>query len=218
MKSRPPGASAWGIRVIKVALFFICLIPAAQLSYDAFHGLLSADPIEDITHRTGDWTLRFLLITLAVTPIRHLTGINKLMRFRRMLGLFSFFYACLHFLTYVVLDQFFSWPDIVEDILERNYILVGFLAFTLLIPLAITSTNGWVRRLGGKTWQKLHRFIYVSAILGVTHFLWLVKSDVTEPGIYLMILTALLIFRIARRAQASTLKAGVWSTVEKRWQ
>lgn len=183
------------IRRFKPVLFALCLLPFVFLVIGAFTGKLSADPIEDITFTTGKWTLRFLLITLAVTPLRTTTGWNTLIRLRRMLGLFAFFYVCLHFSTYIVLEQFFAWPEIIEDILKRNYILVGFLGFVLLIPLAITSTNKMMRRLGGKRWQQLHRLVYIAAVAGILHFLWLVKSDVTEPVIHAIILTALLGYR-----------------------
>ncbi|MDH3690060.1 MAG: sulfoxide reductase heme-binding subunit YedZ [Gammaproteobacteria bacterium] len=195
--------TAW-IKRLKPILFIACLLPFAQLIYDAFSGGLGADPIEDITFRTGDWALRLLLITLAITPLRHLSGWNALIRVRRMLGLFAFFYMCLHFLTYIVLDQFFAWNFILEDIIERNYILVGFSAFVLLIPLAVTSTNGMMRRLGGKRWQRLHRLVYVAAICGVIHFLWLVKSDITEPAIYALTLITLFAMRLYHRYAKAT--------------
>lgn len=183
------------IRRFKPVLFILCLLPIVFLVIGAFTGKLSADPIEDITFTTGEWSLRFLLITLTVTPLRHITGWNTLIRVRRMLGLFAFFYVCLHFLTYIVLEQYFAWPEIIEDILTRNYILVGFLGFLLLIPLAITSTNKMMKRLGGKRWQQLHRLVYIATVAGILHFLWLVKSDVTEPVVHAIILTVLLGYR-----------------------
>ncbi len=200
------------IRRSKPLLFILCLLPLVFLVTAAFTGGLSADPVEDITFTTGEWTLRFLLVTLAVTPLRAITGWNTLMRLRRMLGLFAFFYVCLHFLTYIVLEQFFAWPEIIEDITKRNYILVGFVGFVLLIPLAITSTNKMMLRLGGKRWQQLHRLVYVASVAGILHFLWLVKSDVTEPVIYAIILTALLGYRAyhhrrSTRAQSHPQKA-----------
>lgn len=200
------------VRRAKPVMFVACLLPFAWLLFRTFTGRLSAEPIEDITFTTGDWALRFLLITLAVTPLRRLTGWNALIRLRRMLGLFAFFYVCLHFLTFLVLDQFFDWQAIVEDIVKRRYILVGFSAFVLLIPLAITSTDGMMRRLGGRRWQRLHRLVYIAAIGGVLHFLWLVKSDITEPMIYILILGALLVFRIVDRRRAMSRPAPVART------
>ncbi len=189
----------WIARRLKPAVFLTCLVPVAWLAYRAFTGDLGANPIETLSRYTGDWTLRFLLIALAVTPARHLSGWAGVMRLRRMLGLFAFFYACLHFLTYLVLDQFFHWPSIVEDIGERPYITVGFTAFVLLIPLAATSTNTMVRRLGGRRWQALHRAVYAIGVLGVLHFLWLVKADNREPLIYAFFLALLLGYRLYLR-------------------
>jgi sulfoxide reductase heme-binding subunit YedZ len=184
-------------RLIKPALFLVCLIPAALLGWDAARGALT-DPIKEITHRTGWWGLTLLVVTLAVTPARRLTGWNGLVKYRRMLGLFAFFYLLLHFLTYLVLDQFFAWSFIVEDIAERPYITVGFAGFLMLLSLAVTSTNGWIRRLGRK-WQRLHSLIYVAALCGVVHFLWQVKADVREPTIYGLIIATLLGIRLVRR-------------------
>ncbi len=180
------------ISQIKAVLFLICLVPLGLLIARFFNDALGANPIETITHFTGDWTLRFLLITLAVTPLRKLTQWHWLVRLRRMLGLYAFFYAVLHFLTYLVLDQFFDWQAIVLDVLKRPYITVGFSAFVLLIPLAATSTNKMIKRLGGKRWQALHRSVYAIAIFGVAHYWWLVKSDLTEPIIYGTLLALLL--------------------------
>jgi sulfoxide reductase heme-binding subunit YedZ len=157
---------------------------------------LGANPIESITHHTGDWSLRFLLITLSITPLRRLLGWNWLLRFRRMLGLFTFLYAFLHFGTYLVLEQFFDFQAIAEDIIKRPYITVGFAAFLLLIPLAVTSTNAMVKRLGGRNWQRLHRLVYLIAILAVLHYLWLVKSDFLEPLSYASVLAILFSYRI----------------------
>jgi sulfoxide reductase heme-binding subunit YedZ len=157
---------------------------------------LGANPIQTITHHTGDWSLRFLLITLSITPLRRLSGWNWLLRFRRMLGLFAFLYASLHFGTYLVLDQFFDFQAIAEDIIKRPYITVGFAAFLLLIPLAVTSTNAMVKRLGGRNWQRLHRLVYLIAILGVLHYLWLVKGDFLKPLNYAGILAILFSYRI----------------------
>ena len=180
----------------KAVVFLLCLLPLAALGWRALHGELTANPIEFITHATGDWTLRFLIITLCVTPFRKILHLPELIRFRRMLGLFAFFYACLHFTTYIWLDKFFDLSEMWKDIAKRKYITVGFTAFLLLIPLAITSTAGWIRRLGGKRWQRLHRLIYVSAGLGVIHYYWLVKSAVIRPLTYGAIVAVLLLWRL----------------------
>lgn len=181
---------------LKVLVFLLCLVPVGLVGWRALHGDLTANPIEFITHATGDWTLRFLLITLAITPLRMLLRLPELTRFRRMLGLFAFFYACLHFSTWLVLDKFFDMSEIWKDVLKRRFITVGFAAFLLLIPLALTSTAGWIRRLGGKRWQALHRLIYPSAALGVIHYYWLVKSAVIRPLTYAAILAVLLLYRL----------------------
>ena len=183
-------------RWTKVPVFALCLIPALLLAWRALNGDLSANPIEFITHWTGDWTIRFLCITLAITPLRKLLRLPELIRFRRMLGLFGFFYASLHFLTWFVLDKFFDWHEILKDVVKRPFITAGFTAFVLLIPLAVTSTTGWIRRLGGKRWQMLHRLIYVSACVGVVHYYWLVKSDIRLPLLYGAIVTVLLAYRL----------------------
>jgi sulfoxide reductase heme-binding subunit YedZ len=180
----------------KPLVFLLCLIPLGLLGWRALHGDLTANPIEFITHATGDWTLRFLIITLCVSPLRKIFRLPELIRFRRMLGLFAFFYACLHFTTYIWLDKFFDFSEMWKDIAKRKYITVGFTAFVLLIPLAITSTAGMIRRLGGKRWQALHRLIYVSATLGVIHYYWLVKSAVIKPLTYGAIVTVLLLWRV----------------------
>src|ERR1700675_374347 len=179
----------------KPVVFLICLVPLAALGWRALHGELTANPIEFITPATGDWTLRFLIITLCVTPFRKILHLPELIRFRRMLGLFAFFYACLHFTTYIWLDKFFDLSEMWKDIAKRKFITVGFAAFLLLIPLAITSTAGWVRRLGGKRWQMLHRLIYFSAVAGVVHYYWLVKSDVRKPLFYGTLVAILLAYR-----------------------
>lgn len=197
----------WLHWVVKPTLFIICLLPLAGLVWDGVNENLGANPVETIRLFTGDWTLRFLLITLAVTPLRRLTGWNAVIRVRRMLGLFAFFYAALHIISYIWLDQFFMWDLIIEDVYKRPYITVGFTAFMLLIPLALTSTNGMVRRLGGKRWRRLHQLVYIIAILGVVHFWWLVKSDITEPLIYAIVLALLLGYRLfwaLRRAQVAS--------------
>jgi len=179
---------------IKPLVFIACLIPLALGIWAGFTDQLGANPIEEITHRTGDWTLRLLLITLAATPARRLFGWSWPLRVRRMLGLFVFFYASLHFLTYLVLDQFFEWNEILKDIIKRPYITIGFSAFVLLIPLAVTSTNAMMRRLG-KRWGQLHQLIYVIAVFGILHYLWLVKADYLQPLIHAVILLALLLVR-----------------------
>ncbi|MBL8534215.1 MAG: sulfoxide reductase heme-binding subunit YedZ [Betaproteobacteria bacterium] len=190
-----PGKSAVGW--IKAAVFALCLLPLGRLGWLASSDSLGANPIEHITRATGWWTLAFLLITLTVTPARRLLSMPWLLRLRRMLGLFAFFYACLHFTTYLWLDQFFDWAAMLKDIAKRPFITVGFTAFVLLIPLAATSTNAMVKRLGARRWQWLHRAVYVIATLGVVHFWWLVKKDVTEPAWFAAVLSALLSARIA---------------------
>lgn len=178
-------------------LFLLCLLPLARLLALGASGGLGANPIEFITRSTGTWTLVGLLLTLAVTPLRRLTGWSRLVRYRRMLGLFAFFYASLHFVTYLWLDQFFDPAAIVRDIVKRPFITVGFAAFVLLIPLAATSTKAMMRRLG-RNWQRLHRLVYPIALLGVLHYLWLVKKDLTEPLIYGAVLAVLLAARLPR--------------------
>lgn len=182
----------------KPLVFLLCLLPLALLLWDGFHDALGANPIETITHRTGDWALRLLLVTLAVTPARRLLGWGWALRLRRMLGLFAFFYASLHFLTWLVLDQFFDWEAILKDIAKRPYITVGFSAYVLLIPLAVTSTKGMMRRLG-RRWVQLHRLVYLIAVLGVLHYLWLVKADYLQPVIYALVLAILLGLRLRWR-------------------
>ena len=182
--------------LIKSVIFVACLIPLARLVWLAFQGNLSANPIEFITRSLGTWTLVFLLITLSVTPLRKLLNQPWLIKLRRMLGLFAFFYASLHFVTYIWLDQFFDLQAIYKDVIKRPFITVGFASFLLLIPLAVTSTNNMVRRLGGKRWQKLHRLVYLIAIGGVVHYWWLVKKDITQPVIYAAVLAILLSYRI----------------------
>lgn len=189
------------IRILKALVFLLCLLPLAKLALEIFGvaGMsLGANPIEELIHRLGIWGLNFLLITLAVTPLRRLTGKGWLLRFRRMLGLFAFFYVLMHFLTYAGLDQRFDLSVIFEDIAERPFITVGFTAFLLLIPLAATSTNAMMKRLG-RRWQKLHRLVYVIAILGVVHFYWQVKLDTLEALVYAAILAVLLGYRLKGR-------------------
>ena len=184
------------IRYLKVVVFLVCLVPVGLLCWDAYTQNLGANPIEKITHATGDWTLRFLLITLSITPARKLLGIPALIRFRRMLGLYAFFCGSLHFLTYIWLDKSFNLHEMLADVAKRKFITVGFTAFVLLVPLAVTSTAGWIRRLGGKRWQMLHRLIYIIAVCGVIHYLWLVKADIRKPLEYAAILTVLLSYRV----------------------
>ena len=183
-------------RLIKPGVFVACLVPLVALVWNAVTDNLGANPIEAITRQTGTWTLRFLLITLAVTPVRRLTGWNRVIQLRRMLGLFAFFYGVLHFVTYVWLDQFFLVQEIMADVMQRPFITVGFLSFVLLIPLAITSTTKMIKRLGGKWWQRLHRVVYGIAIGGVVHYLWLVKADVRSPLMYGGLLAMLLGYRV----------------------
>lgn len=189
------------LSALKAALFALCLVPLAQLGWLGWSDALGANPIELITRHLGKWTLNFLLITLAVTPLRHLTGWHWLIRLRRMLGLYAFFYALLHFLTYLWLDQFFDWASIVRDIAKRPFITTGFTAFLLLIPLAATSNAAMVKRLGGRRWTQLHRGVYAIAIVGVIHYWWLVKKDITLPLLYAVLLGALLGFRALRLAK-----------------
>ncbi len=184
---------------IKTVVFLAALIPLARLGWLAWRGGLGANPIEYITHSTGWWTLSFLMITLSVTPLRRWTGWNWLIKLRRTLGLYAFFYAALHLTTYLWLDQFFDWVEIAKDVVKRPFITAGFSAFVLLLPLAITSTNAMVRRLGGRRWQMLHRLVYVIASLGVVHFWWLVKKDIREPLVFAAILVTLLLARVAMR-------------------
>jgi sulfoxide reductase heme-binding subunit YedZ len=204
---------------LKLLVFAAALIPFAHLVWRGFNGNLTADPLVEITNETGIWTLRFVVITLAITPIRRLIGWNTIIRFRRMLGLFAFFYAMLHFLTYLVGDRFASldFPDgfvawstfvnlmasIWDDIAKRPYITVGFIAFVSMIPLAFTSTAGWIRRMGGRNWQRLHRLIYVTGIAGVIHYWWRVKADTLHPLIYAAIVALLLGYRLARSVSRS---------------
>jgi sulfoxide reductase heme-binding subunit YedZ len=182
--------------VVKPLVFVAALVPLAWIVARAFQDDLGANPIETLNRYTGDWTLRFLLITLAVTPLRKLSGWHVLIRLRRMLGLFAFLYACLHFLSWIWLDQFFDLDAILKDVAKRPFVTLGFTCFVLLILLAVTSTNAMVRRLGGRRWQLLHRLVYVIAVGGVIHFLWLVKSDITQPLIYGALLALLLGYRL----------------------
>lgn len=186
------GRIQWLTRGLKPLLFVACLLPALLLLWDAFQQGLGANPVEEIIHRTGLWALRLLLLTLAITPLRRLTGWNELIRLRRMLGLYSFFYALLHFLTYSWLEHAFRLPLILQDVIEHPYVALGFTSFLLLVPLAATSTNGMMRRLGGRRWQRLHRLVYLCALGATLHYLWLVKADTRAPLVYLALLALLL--------------------------
>lgn len=182
-------------RVLKPLVLVGGLVPFGLLLWGAWRGDLGANPLETVTHTTGDWALRFLLLTLAMTPLRRLLGQAWPLQLRRMLGLFAFFYASMHLLVWLVLDQEMAWRNILADIAERPFVTVGFLAWLLLVPLALTSTRGAMRRLG-RNWSRLHRLVYPIGILGVLHFLWLVKADLFEPLVYGVILALLLAFRL----------------------
>jgi sulfoxide reductase heme-binding subunit YedZ len=182
-------------KYLKPLVFLACLLPLARLAWKAYNSALGANPIQVITWSTGTWTLVFLMLTLAITPARKLTRQYWLIQFRRMLGLFAFFYGCLHFTTYIWLDQFFDWHSVVKDVYKRPFITVGFTAFVLLIPLALTSTQRSIRWLG-KRWAALHRLIYATAVLGVIHYIWLVKADLRKPITYAAILSVLLLYRL----------------------
>ena len=192
----------------KPALFLVALGPFLYLLFRTFTGRLTANPIEDITLTTGIWALRFLVITLAITPLRRITGWNRLIGFRRMLGLFAFFYATLHLATFVVLDHYFDFGRILADVVKRPYITAGSIAFLSMVPLAVTSTKGWIRRLGRK-WQLLHRLIYVSAVAAAVHYLWKVKVMIGSPVYYAAIIGALLAFRVVWRLRKSGSRAQV---------
>jgi sulfoxide reductase heme-binding subunit YedZ len=180
----------------KVVVFLVSSIPFVLLSWGLLRGDLGINPVETLQHTTGDWTLRFLVFTLAITPLRKTFKLPELIRYRRMLGLFAFFYVTLHFITYLGPDQNFNLSGMWDDVAKRKFVTVGFAAFVLLIPLAATSTSGMIRRLGGKRWQALHRLIYVCAILGVIHYYWLVKSDVRKPLFYGALVAILLLWRV----------------------
>jgi methionine sulfoxide reductase heme-binding subunit len=200
-------------RYFKPAIFLACLIPLARLVWRGFHADLGANPIEFITHATGDWTLRFLLITLCITPLRKLTLQYWLIGWRRMLGLFAFFYGTLHLMTWVWLDKFFDPHEMLADIAKRRFITAGMTGFALMIPLALTSTRWAIRKLGGKRWQTLHRLIYFSAAAGVIHYIWLVKADLRKPLEYAAVLGVLLGYRLvawltSRMKKLSTVAPG----------
>ncbi len=194
-------------KIAKPVAFVLCLVPIAWLVTRALTGRLGINPVEDIELTTGIWSLRFLVFTLMVTPIRRLTGWNRIIQYRRMLGLFAFFYTSLHFLTYISLDQFFAVGFIIKDVIKRPFITMGFTAFVLMIPLALTSTKGWIRRLG-RRWQILHRLIYISAVCAAIHYLWKVKVMIGSPVYYAIAIGLLLAFRIAWQVRsAKSLKA-----------
>jgi methionine sulfoxide reductase heme-binding subunit len=182
-------------RYLKPIVFLACLLPLGRLAWKGFHSALGANPIQVITWSTGTWTLVFLLITLSITPVRKLTRQYWLIQTRRMLGLFAFFYGCLHFTTYIWLDQFFDLHSVAKDVVKRPFITIGFTAFVLMIPLALTSTKDSIRRLG-KRWVAIHRLIYATAIAGIIHYIWLVKKDIRKPVVYAVIVGILLLYRI----------------------
>jgi sulfoxide reductase heme-binding subunit YedZ len=192
VRSRP---ERFRVEPMQVAAVALCSLPLALLALDGIDGGLGANPIEEVTHRTGWWTLALLLATLSITPLRRATGWNRIAPLRRTIGLAAFFYSCLHVLTYFGLDQLFALDYLAEDIAERPYITVGFTAWLILVPLAVTSTRGWIRRLG-RRWQRLHRLVYLAGLLGVVHFLWLVKADSREPLIFGAVLLVLLAVRL----------------------
>jgi sulfoxide reductase heme-binding subunit YedZ len=183
-------------RLLTACVFLACLMPFILLLAKGAMGDLGPNPVSDITQDTGVWTFRFLLITLCVTPLRKLTSWSEVIKFRRMLGLFAFFYGFFHLMTYLLLDQSFSIPDIIQDVVKRPFITAGTAGFVLMIPLAITSTRKWISRLGGKRWQLLHRLVYVSSAAGAVHYLWLVKADITRPVRYSILLSVLLAYRL----------------------
>ena len=188
------------ILLLRIAVWIIGLGPVAWLTAGVFRGTLGANPVEKIIHVEGRWTLVFILVTLAVTPVRRLTGWNRVIQLRRLLGLFAFFHACVHFLAYAGLDYFFALGLILDDVLERRYITAGFTALVLMVPLAVTSTKGWIRRLG-KRWQRLHRLAYVAAGLGVLHYFWKVRADTFWPLLSAVTLAGLFAIRLAYRGK-----------------
>jgi sulfoxide reductase heme-binding subunit YedZ len=192
------------IQWIKIPFFLLCLFPLVNLVWKGLQRDLTANPLEYIRNSTGFWTLVFLCLTLAVTPLRRLLHRNELIRFRRMLGLFAFFYGVLHFVTYIWFEQSFDFAAMLDDVAQRPFITMGFIAFVLMIPLALTSTSGMVRRLGGKRWQWLHRLVYLSAIAGGVHFYWKVKSDITVPVRFAVVIAILLGYRLIAAAMKSS--------------
>jgi sulfoxide reductase heme-binding subunit YedZ len=182
--------------VVKPLVFLGCLIPLGLLIWNYSTDNLSANPLADITHETGTWTLRFLVLTLSITPIKRITGWNSVQQLRRMVGLFAFFYVCLHFATYIYLDKFFDWPEVFKDVTKRPFITVGFTAMLMLLVLAITSPDFMVRWVGGKRWKNIHKMVYLAASFGVVHYYWLVKADTRRPLIYGAIIAFLLSYRL----------------------
>jgi len=180
----------------KVIVFCLCLVPFGWLLWRILQNDLTANPSQFLEHRTGDWTIRFIVFTLAISPLRKILHMPALIRFRRMIGLYAFFYVCLHFTAWIWFDKFFAWPDMWADVHKRPFITLGFTGFVLLIPLAITSTAGWIRRMGGKNWQMLHRLIYLTATLGAIHYYWSQKSDKHKPLEYAAVIAALLLWRL----------------------
>jgi methionine sulfoxide reductase heme-binding subunit len=193
----------------KAPVFLACLAPALWLAWAALYTHLGANPISEITRQTGTWTLRFVVLTLTITPLRRFSGWNLLVRYRRMLGLFAGFYGTLHLLTYLWLDQFFDVASITKDVIKRPFITVGFAAFALMVPLALTSTTGWIRRLGGRRWNALHRLVYATAVLGVVHYWWLVKADISRPLAYGTVVATLLAARLAFRVRSKRASGAV---------
>lgn len=204
-RSVPPSA----LRTLRIIVFFASLIPLGQLVYGFLTDTLSVNPLDDITDATGTWTLRFLVITLCITPLRKLSGFNQLAVFRRLTGLYAFFYGTLHLFTYLYFDKFFEWEEILRDIPQRRFILVGVTAWTLMLPLAITSARRVARWMGGTAWRRLHRLVYAAAICGVVHYYWLVKFDTSRPLLYGALVGGLLFYRLGdailrrRRARAA---------------
>ncbi|MGE5476431.1 MAG: sulfite oxidase heme-binding subunit YedZ [Bacteroidales bacterium] len=199
-------APVWVSRWLKPAVFAVSLLPLAWLVWHALFGYLGVNPVETLNRTLGDWALRFVLIALAVTPLRKVTGWAPLARLRRMLGLFAFFYVCLHLSSYVGIDLYFDWPALLKDVVKRRYITLGMVAFVLLLPLAATSTDRMIRRLGGRNWRRLHLLVFPIAVLGVAHYWMMVKADIRQPALYAAVLAALLLYRLAdwwrRRATA----------------
>ena len=190
------------LSILKPVVFLLCLLPLALLVYGAVTDTLGVNPVETLTRNTGDWALYFLLITLAVTPLRQLLGWSWLIRYRRMFGLYVFFYACLHFLTYVWFDQYFNWEEILKDVIKRPFITIGFTCLLLLIPLALTSTNKMMRRLK-KNWQKLHNLVYPISLLAVLHYFLMIKADYQEATVVLIILLSLLAYRLVNKFKST---------------
>ena len=202
-EQRSRAAPRGPLRALGPAVFVVCLLPLGKIAIDAARDALSANPIAEVMNRLGFWTLTLLLASLAATPLKTLFGWTEGLRVRKMVGLFAFFYATLHLFTYVALDQTFDLSDIATDIVKRKFITVGFAAFVLLVPLAATSTNGAVKWLGFRRWKRLHRLVYVAAVLGVVHFVWRVKADYLEPAIFSVVLVALVVVRLAPKRSTS---------------